>query len=160
MSREVWAQIPRAPRYEASSCGKIRLIDGAVRKQQHDDRGRASLRLNYNGRIRTKRVHTLVLEAFAGLCPDGLEACHNDGNPSNNRLENLRWDTHRNNERDKIRHGTLVIPTNKFLTPEDMRAIRSSEQSVREIASQFRCSAQHVYRIRSNKMGVVSHFPR
>jgi len=42
-------------------------------------------------------VHRLVLEAFVGPCPDGMECCHNDGDRTNNRLENLRWDTHKNN---------------------------------------------------------------
>ena len=37
-----------------------------------------------------------------------MEGCHNDGNPLNNRLENLRWDTHLENCRDTIRHGRSV----------------------------------------------------
>lgn len=49
-------------------------------------------------------VHRLILEAFRGTCPDGLEACHNDGDPLNNRLENLRWDTHKSNVADRKRH--------------------------------------------------------
>lgn len=51
-------------------------------------------------------VHRLVLEAFVGPCPFGMEGCHNDGDPTNNNLVNLRWDTHKNNEKDKIKHGT------------------------------------------------------
>jgi HNH endonuclease len=39
-------------------------------------------------------VHRLVLLAFVGTCPPGLICCHNDGDPSNNRLLNLRWDTY------------------------------------------------------------------
>lgn len=35
-----------------------------------------------------------------------MEGCHNDGNPKNNWLYNLRWDTHLNNEKDKELHGT------------------------------------------------------
>jgi hypothetical protein len=35
-----------------------------------------------------------------------MEACHNDGNPSNNRLTNLRWDTRSENQRDRVRHGS------------------------------------------------------
>lgn len=53
-------------------------------------------------------VHRLVLEAFLGPAPEGLEGCHNDGNTLNNWLDNLRWDTHENNELDKIRHGTIA----------------------------------------------------
>lgn len=54
----------------------------------------------------TAYVHRLVLETFVGPCPDGMVACHNDGNPLNNYVGNLRWDTHENNCRDKRKHGT------------------------------------------------------
>jgi hypothetical protein len=52
------------------------------------------------------QVHRAVLEAFVGPCPSGMEACHNDGDSSNNHLDNLRWDTPQSNEADKLRHGT------------------------------------------------------
>lgn len=52
-------------------------------------------------------VHRLVLEAFVGPCPPGMECCHfPDRNPANNKLSNLRWDTHKNNMADAISHGT------------------------------------------------------
>lgn len=35
-----------------------------------------------------------------------MECCHNDGNPSNNIVENLRWDTHSGNMMDRTLHGT------------------------------------------------------
>lgn len=50
-------------------------------------------------------VACLVLEAFVGLCPEGMECCHQDDDRSNNRLENLRWDTHANNVKDGYRNG-------------------------------------------------------
>lgn len=52
-----------------------------------------------------KLVHRLVLEAFVGPCPSGCEGCHYDGNPANNIVSNLRWDTTKNNCLDKRRHG-------------------------------------------------------
>lgn len=51
-------------------------------------------------------VHHLVLEAFVGPRPDGMQACHNDGNACNNTPQNLRWDTIASNRRDAVRHGT------------------------------------------------------
>lgn len=53
-----------------------------------------------------KLVHDLVLTAFVGPRPDGMEACHWDGDKRNNRVENLRWDTSKNNAADNIRLGT------------------------------------------------------
>lgn len=51
------------------------------------------------------RVHRLVLEAFVGPCPDGLEGCHNNGDPTDNHVTNLRWDTSSENMHDRVRHG-------------------------------------------------------
>ncbi len=51
-------------------------------------------------------AHTLVLETFVGLCPDGLECRHKDGNPHNNHLSNLTWGTHSENVQDAVKHKT------------------------------------------------------
>src|SRR4030042_5419324 len=53
-------------------------------------------------------VHRLVLETFIGSCPEGKEACHNNGRRTDNRVENLRWDTRKNNHEDKKKHGTMA----------------------------------------------------
>jgi len=44
--------------------------------------------------------------AFVGPCPDGLEVAHDNGVPNDNRLSNLRYDTHKGNHADRKRHGT------------------------------------------------------
>ena len=62
--------------------------------------------LGRDGRISQHLVHRLVLEAFVGPCPKGMECCHEDGVRTNNRLSNLRWDTRKANHADAIRHGT------------------------------------------------------
>lgn len=79
-------------------------------------------------RNRNIPVHHLVLFAFVGTCPDGMECCHNDGDPSNNVPSNLRWDTHRSNMIDTIRHGTITHGErngSSKLTAEKIRAIRA-----------------------------------
>lgn len=58
------------------------------------------------GRVTWFLIHRLVLETFIGPCPDGMEACHYNGNRQDNRLKNLRWDSRSNNQRDAVRHGT------------------------------------------------------
>jgi len=52
-------------------------------------------------------VSHVILTTFVGPRPKGMEACHNNGNHSDNRVENLRWDTHENNLHDMAKHGTL-----------------------------------------------------
>jgi len=58
------------------------------------------------GKVVCRYVHRLVLEAFAGACPDGCQCLHRDGDTANNRFANLRWGTVRENAADRIRHGT------------------------------------------------------
>lgn len=45
-------------------------------------------------------VHQLVLLAFVGPCPPGLECRHLDDNPRNNRIDNLAYGTHKENGSD------------------------------------------------------------
>ena len=46
------------------------------------------------------------MAAFVGPCPDGMEVCHNNGDATDNRLENLRYGSHSENMLDKRKHGT------------------------------------------------------
>ncbi len=71
-----------------------------------DQWGHLSVNLHRGGEKKRRYIHQLVLEAFVGPRPHGLICCHNDGDPTNNRLENLRWDTHQSNVDDMLRHGT------------------------------------------------------
>lgn len=61
-----------------------------------------------HGKQKHKRIHNLVLEAFVGPCPPGMEGCHENGNKLDNRLSNLRWDTPQSNIEDKERHGSII----------------------------------------------------
>lgn len=64
------------------------------------------MNLSKSNAVESFLVHRLVLTAFVGPCPEGMEGCHEDGDPSNNRATNLRWDTHKNNQLDMHKHGT------------------------------------------------------
>jgi hypothetical protein len=67
--------------------------------------GHLTVNLSRDGKKTCRFVHRLVLEAFVGPCPAGLICCHNDGDPSNNDVANLRWDTHKANSDDMLKHG-------------------------------------------------------
>lgn len=61
-----------------------------------------------DGDQRHRPVHHLVLEAFVGPRPPGMEACHfPERDTANNSLSNLRWDTREANLRDVEIHGTM-----------------------------------------------------
>ncbi len=67
---------------------------------------RLRVNLYRGGKMVKLYVHHVIIRAFLGNRPDGKECCHNDGNPANNRLDNLRWDTRESNMADKVLHGT------------------------------------------------------
>lgn len=74
-----------------------------------------------------RKVHHLVAEAFIGPRPANMECCHNDGDPTNNQADNLRWDTSRGNHADRFRHGTMTRGEKHHattLTDEQVRDIR------------------------------------
>jgi hypothetical protein len=50
-------------------------------------------------------VHHLVLSAFVGPRPEGMECLHINGNAGDNRLSNLRWGTREENLADFRLHG-------------------------------------------------------
>lgn len=64
------------------------------------------VRINVNGKKHSKKVHQLVLFAFVGPRPDGLECRHKDGITHNNDLTNLEWATKLVNQADTAKHGT------------------------------------------------------
>lgn len=130
---EIWQDIPGyGNHYQASNLGNIRSKDRLVEKfsylankvvkQKYKGKllnptksnkwGHLSVHLGNNKQKWTLSVHRLVLEAFVGQCPDGMECCHNNGIANDNRIENLRWDTHENNNKDRKRHGTYKTGKN------------------------------------------------
>lgn len=114
--------------YKVSTFGRVRSLDREVACSRKISptgrklfRGRVlralsvgaylAVSLSVRGRSRSIYVHRIVLEAFAGACPPGMEACHNDGDPTNNRPTNLRWDSRAHNHLDKRTHGTSAAGT-------------------------------------------------
>ena len=113
---EKWAKIKgQEGFYEVSNMGNVRsyfLGDGT--NNISDKPRNLKLTTNTQGynvvglRQKQFKVHQLVLTAFVGECPDGMECCHNNGIRNDNRVENLRWDTKKGNMADKVKHGTTT----------------------------------------------------
>lgn len=142
--------------YEVSSHGNVRSVKSGQLKKITEDKktNRPFLNLWENNKQTVVRVHKLVLEAFVGLCPEGLECCHNDGNSFNNHINNLRWDTHKSNIHDRIKHSTSNrgerCGTAK-LTLDQVRAIRQDNRLQRFIAADYGIAESMISRIKNGK---------
>jgi len=142
--------------YQVSNFGRIQTVKTGKIKEQTISKAdnRPYLSLWKNNKIKVCRPHKLVMEAFVSLRPEGLECCHNDGNPQNNNLNNLRWDTPKNNHADKVKHGTTnrgeQCGTAK-LTLDQVRAIRQDNRLQRIIAAEYGVKDNTISRIKSFK---------
>ncbi len=134
--------------YEVSNMGGVRSVDrvircGSVRADGTKDArlflgrpirqstlpkcGHKKVGLWKRGVEKTCRVHRLVMAAFVGPCPKNKEVAHEDGDPANNRLKNLSYKTHTENQRDMRRHGTAPRGernAHALLTAAKVREIR------------------------------------
>jgi hypothetical protein len=116
-----WKEIPGFPGYEVSDVGNVRSwrrqgglgrarpLDNPRELARGIDRdGYPRVHLQGPNGGRRRLVHRLVLEAFVGPCPAGMEARHVlDNDPGNCGLSNLAWGTKAQNMSDKRVHGTM-----------------------------------------------------
>lgn len=119
---EIWREIPGFEGYyEVSDHGRVRTLErrvacayGATRRLRsrlltcsaNRSDGRMTVALSKHGAGRPMLVAALILAAFRGPRPPGLWALHNNGDHTDDRLENLRWGTPSENNLDQQRHGT------------------------------------------------------
>lgn len=119
--------------------------------------GYVGVNLFRGGKPTRKLVHRLVLEAFVGPAPDRHQCCHNDGNPRNNALNNLRWDVASANHADRAAHGTLCRGERSGLakiTEQQAREIKvrlDKGAQCKALASEFNVAPSTISAIKSGK---------
>ena len=172
---ERWKDIPRYEGYyQVSDRGRVKALAKIVQKSiAKPGRGSSPVQfwaerimklsltrryvrvmLRRGGQHEDCHVHRLVLLAFVGEPPSGHQACHNDGNPNNNYLSNLRWDSCRNNQLDRKRHGTALDGEkhpNAKLTDVQGLAIRADQRGPSTIARDYNVTTQCISQILRRK---------
>lgn len=128
-------------RYAIYDDGRIYSVKNRKFLKPSTSTGYAKVSLGPNER--KKYIHRLVLTHFVRKPESKEDGCHKNGNSLDNRLKNLRWDTRKGNNKDKITHNTSpdgdknhnsVIPDT--LMSHILFAYKYSEQSRWE----FSCS--------------------
>jgi len=139
--------------YEVSDHGRVKR-NGRILAQSRAGRTRAyaTVKLSKAGVVTTHYVHRLEMAAFVGPCPPGHEVCHGPGGSLDNRLDNLRYDTPQENQRDRIAHGTDDLGERNAmakLRTEDVRAIRRSVEPQRALAARYGVTQQAISKIKN-----------
>lgn len=136
--------------YEVSSEGRVRSLtrtihiknpQGVVRPRTYQGvllgahvstNGYPVVALTRPGRKPVCRnVHGLVLEAFVGAAPAGMECCHGPAGKTVNAVANLKWDTRSANSLDRHRDGT--IPDNRGEASANAKLTDDAARWVREM---------------------------
>ena len=138
MSEEVWKPVVGYEgHYEVSNIGRVRCVKAfkkskmtapRVLKHHVDKQGRLEICLTRPCKRKTYKISRLVLEAFVCPRPHGLHGAHLNGNPADNRVENLAWVPHIENMAHKKLHGTQTfgeLHGPSKLTNDQVRAIRA-----------------------------------
>jgi hypothetical protein len=151
---ERWLPVPGYEgRYDVSDQGRVRslyfwLRPRAVPKVLRPKAGRfghQGVTLYRDGERQCLLVSRLVLMAFVRIPAEGeaLDAGHLNDDPTDNRIENLRWQTRLENQQQKTAHGRSLKgdrhPQAKLSDADvqTIRALAAAGQSTRAIADQF-----------------------
>lgn len=136
---ERWADVPGYEgRFQASTLGRVRSLltvrgkagpyivgwrrapDNRMRVVLSDARGDRSDIL----------VSSVILSTFIGSRPPGMEAAHENDDPTDDRLANLAWKSSKANKADARRNGKLAVGERRWnarVTAEQVREIRTSK---------------------------------
>ena len=146
----MWKVIPGYPDYDVSDSGQVRSRRrGTPRllKLRPHKRGYKLVRLWCpDGSWKDHTVHSLVLLAFKGECPEGLCIRHLDSDPTNNSLSNLTYGTLTENQGDRLEAGTYGMK----LTARHVRIIRGLHKigfTHRRLAELFGVNRHNIGRI-------------
>jgi len=164
---EQWKPIPGFEGYEVSDRGRVRSYWERRGRGKGNGKGcdffisdEPQRIMSTNGRIgrtgypavnlkgNVYPVHRLVLLAFVGPLPDGLESRHLDGNPENNKLSNLCYGTASENTNDMYEH--LDHERFRKLTNKEaasMRRMAANGATKQELADTFGVSGYTVTKI-------------
>ncbi len=145
---------PEFPHYLVTSAGQVfSRRSGRFLKPAQMGKYTGLMITHASGTIVKRYMHRLVLEVTSGPCPPGMQARHLNGDRHDNRAANWAWGTKRENEEDKMAHGTTPRGSRNAMAKltwhqvGEIRALCLAGTVQRRIAEQFGISPMTVSRI-------------
>ena len=154
--KKEWQKIPDRD-YEVSNYGDVRKFTTKRLLSSGNSYNYPRVKICYKAKYKARLVSSLVIEAFVGPRPKGMFCCHNDGNPNNNLITNLRYDTPKGNMADTLIHGTHLWGANNGmakLSENDIPIIREllkTDMTNDEIGEVFNVSHSTIWKIKDDR---------
>ena len=117
MQNEIWLDVPGFPGYQVSNAGRVKSFRSGERilKQCNDGFGYPKVRLWRDATGMTVHVHKIVALAFIPNPDNKPEIDHINTNRMDNRVENLRWVTRKENTNNPLSISNYKKTTNIYL---------------------------------------------
>jgi hypothetical protein len=149
-----WRSLPSNPKYLISDGGEVRHINSTAPRRLQRSGSYVYVNFWQEKKLRLRTVHSLVAETFLGPRPPGSEVRHLDGDPLNNRVENLAYGTRIENAADRERHARTAHGErngNAAIRDADARTIRlihrAGVATQDELADAFGISQAQIHNI-------------
>lgn len=143
-----FGRVRSLPRTTTFKDGRVRSWSGQILTQHPCSGGYLFATLCVAGKYYPRKVHKLVLEAFVGPCPKGMECRHfPDPDPTNNCLVNLSWASHDQNMSDRATHGSTRLSLEKIVAIKNLKGAKSQGA----IAKQFGVHVGTVWMLHNGK---------
>lgn len=131
---EIWKPLRNFPSYDGSTEGRIKNIrTQRIMKPNVNEKGYEQVCLRRNNYQYNVKVHKVIAETFLGERP-GMDVRHYDGDPANNRVDNLYWSTRSETVSDAFDRGTRIpphqIPIRVIETGEIFPSIRACARAL------------------------------
>ena len=146
---------PDDPRFSVSRDGAVvNTQTGRIRKPSvGGSRYHLIVASTPNGHV-GHYVHHMVAKTWIGPRPPGMHVSHINGDCTDNRCANLRYETPKDNMRRKAGHGTQTTGESHGtakLTVQDVVEIRQSPLSAKNLAAAYGVSTSQIYRVLSRE---------
>lgn len=152
---EVWRDIKGFEgRYQVSNLGRVKslarrmVVKDRILKPFGNNKGYKCVHL-WNIQHKEPLVHRLVAEAFINNPDNKKEVNHIDGNPLNNKVENLEWVSHKENmlHSHRVLHQRTV--KGMVINNKPVKCLDTGEVfvSASEAARQKGCSQSNITKV-------------
>ncbi len=103
---ESWKVVPETDGlYEASTLGGIRRDGKLIKPHTHRRTGYQYCSISIHGKLFNRTIHRLIAKTFIHNPMNKEQVNHKNGIKTDNRVENLEWNTRSENQKHSIRTG-------------------------------------------------------